>query len=113
MRTGNHVYRPARSAKQVAWGLDETLQAVQEGQAATLLMRRDANWRGSSTGTGQVVPPGVLPPGAEPRELRDEPDVAERLTAAAFDKGTTVALLRPEAAGVLDEADGLAALLRW
>ncbi|ADD40825.1 VLRF1 family aeRF1-type release factor [Stackebrandtia nassauensis] len=107
------LVRQAEERKKVAWGLDETLQAVQQGQAETLLMRRDGQWRASATGDGQVVPSGTLPPGTEPGELTEEPDAAERLIELAFGNGARVALLPPDASASLDEADGLAALLRW
>lgn len=102
-----------REDKQAAWGLDETLTAVQQGQASVVLMNQDASWSGRRTDDGQFVPSGVVPPGVDCGELTDEPDLAERIIEMAYRNDTRIAMIRPQVAEPLAEADGVAALLRW
>lgn len=87
-RRDDALMQRVREHKNVAWGPIETRQAVLDGQADILLLRRGSPPHGES-------------------------DTAEELIAAAFDKGTTVELLHPDATEPLAEADGVAALLRW
>jgi len=104
----------ATETKRTARGLDETLAAIQQGQAEVLLMSEGHEWTGCRSADGQYTAGGVVPPGASEQDMMPEPHMGERLVELALRNGTEVAMLREEEAERLgDGADGLVALLRW
>lgn len=96
-----------------AYGLGETLVALQQGQVAHLLLAADGQWRGRATPDGVLAPDGEVPPGADPSTLLPEPDLGERMIELAFRDSADITVLTGEAAEPLAEAGGVGALLRW
>lgn len=103
----------ALAANTGAYGLGETLGALQEGRVAHLLLAADRSWTGGSTPDGFLVPDREIPPGVDPDDVRPEPHLAERMIELAFREGGEVTVLTEQEAAPLAEADGVAALLRW
>lgn len=96
-----------------AYGLSETLAALQQGQVAHLLLDADGQWYGRATADGVLAPDGEVPPGVDPSRLRPEPDLGERMIEYAFRDSADITLLTGEAAAPLSDAGGVGALLRW
>lgn len=107
------VRERAMSASAGAYGLSETLIALQESRVAHLVLDAERRWSGRRTDDGIFVPDGEVPPGADPASLRPEPHLGERMIELAFREGARVTILAPEAATPLAEADGIGAILRW
>ena len=103
----------ALSASAGAFGLGETLGALQEGRVAHLLLGADRQWRGSRTPDGFLTPDGEVPPGLAATQLSPEPHLAERMLELAFRDGAEVTILDPDALAPLVDADGIGAILRW
>jgi hypothetical protein len=60
-----------------------------------------------------LVPDGEVPPGVDEAALTPEPRLGDRMIELAFQSSADVTVLDPVAGGVLAEADGVGALLRW
>lgn len=103
----------ALSANAGAYGLGETLGALQQGRVAHLLLAANGQWAGHRTPDGFLVPDGEVPPGVEPAALVAEPRLGERMIELALDHAARVTLLEPAAAEPLADADQVGALLRW
>lgn len=112
-RLAGKAYESAMSANAGASGLGETLDGLQQGRVAHLLLAADGAWSGSRTADGRLVPDGEVPPGADPEAMSAEPDLAERMIELAFRNGAHVTMLEPQDAAPLDSAGGVGALLRW
>ena len=100
-------------SKLSAQGVDQTLAAVQQGQAEMVLMSRDGRWSGSRSADGQFVAAGVRAPGTDGDHSVPEPDLAERIIELALDHDSRLVMLHPEAAERIPDSEGLAAMLRW
>lgn len=96
-----------------AYGLSETLAALQQSQVAHLLLDADGQWRGRATPDGVLAPEREVPPGADPETLIPEPDLGERMIELAFRDSADITILTGEAAAPLADAGGVGALLRW
>jgi hypothetical protein len=107
------AYESAMSANAGAWGLSDTLTALQQGQVAHLLLTADGQWPGSRTPEGVLLPDGEVPPGVEVDRLTPEPHLGERMIELAFNGGARVTVLERDDAQLIAEAGGVAALLRW
>ncbi|MUL43568.1 hypothetical protein FZ103_20745 [Streptomonospora sp. PA3] len=94
-------------------GLSDTLGAFREHRVAHLVLDGTRELRGQRAPDGRYYPHGELPPGESPAAMAEEPDLGERMIELGFTSGAEVTLLPPEAAAVLAEEDGVAALLRW
>lgn len=103
----------ALSANAGAFGLGETLGALQEGRVAHLLLAADRQWSGSRTPEGYLTPDGEVPPGADAGTLSPEPHLGERMIELAFAEAAAITVLDPSEADPLTEADGIGAILRW
>jgi hypothetical protein len=95
-----------------AYGLADTLAALQEGRVARLLLDGAGRWEGSRAPDGALVPDGELPPGVDPDLLVPEPLLAERMVERALAAGADITILAGPAAAALAPA-GVAAMLRW
>ncbi|HEY8453815.1 MAG: VLRF1 family aeRF1-type release factor [Micromonosporaceae bacterium] len=96
-----------------AWGLGDTLDALQQGRVDHLLLAVDGQWTGSRTPDGRLVPEGEVPPGVTPDQLTTEPYLGERMIELALGSGAKITAVEPDGDGLLDQAGGVAALLRW
>ncbi|WP_207391303.1 VLRF1 family aeRF1-type release factor [Streptomonospora litoralis] len=94
-------------------GLSDTLGAFRENRVAHLVLDGMRELRGHRAPDGGYYPHGELPPGQSHDAMAEEPDLGERMIELGFTSGAEVTLLPPEAAAVLAEEDGVAALLRW
>lgn len=103
----------ALSANHGAFGLGETLGALQEGRVAHLLLDADRQWSGSRSPEGILVPDGEVPPGVDAGALAPEPHLGERMIELAFQESAAVTVLAAEAAAPLADVDGVGAILRW
>ena len=103
----------AMSANTGAFGLGETLDGLQQGRVAHLLLAADGQWSGSRTPDGLLVPDGEVPPGVTAGSMTPEPDLGERMIELAFREGAEVTVLAPPDAAPLAEVDGVGAVLRW
>lgn len=104
----------AMSAAAGAWGLADTLTALQQGQVAHLLLAADGQWSGGRTAEGLLFPEGESPPGGVGADtVRPEPHLGERMIELAFGGGGRVTMVEPDEAGPLADAGGVGALLRW
>jgi hypothetical protein len=91
-----------------ACGLQQTLQALQEGRVAHLLLAADGEWHGRRAGDGSLIPDTDNPESAT-RER--DPFLGERMIELAFHERADVTVLPPATATPLD--DGVGAILRW
>jgi hypothetical protein len=107
------AYEAAMSAQAGACGLGETLDGLQQGRVAHLLLAADGQWSGRRTPDGLLVPDGEVPPGVDAAALVPEADLGERMIELAFRDGARVTMLEPADAGPLAAAGGVGALLRW
>jgi len=96
-----------------AWGLGDTLNALQQGRVDHLLLAVDGQWTGSRTPDGWLVPEGEVPPGVTPDQLTTEPYLGERMIELALASGAKITAVEPDGDGLLERAGGVAALLRW
>lgn len=96
-----------------ALGLSDTLAALSTGRVHTLMLDGSREWSGLIEPDGRLWPEGT-PPGDVPSgELTPEPFLAERMIEQALSTSATVTPVEEEAAALLTEADGVAAILRW
>lgn len=109
----NRVREAAMSANAGAIGLGETLDGLQQGRVAHLLLAADRQWSGSRTPDGRLVPDGEVPPGVAGEVMSFEPDLGERMIELAFRDSAQVTVLDPAHAAPLADADGVGAVLRW
>lgn len=107
------VLRRLTETKKSAHGVDQTLAAVQEGRAETVVMDAGADWRGRRGGDGRYVADGVIPPGSNGNGLTPEPELGERIVELAIDHRTDVVMIPDDMADEVADSDGLAAILRW
>ncbi|QSB16881.1 hypothetical protein JQS43_11705 [Natronosporangium hydrolyticum] len=103
----------ALSANAGAYGLGETLGALQEARVAHLLLAADGRWEGGRTRDGFLAPAGEIPPGFTADDLIPEPHLAERMIERAFLEGADVTMLDGDEAEPLADAGGVGAILRW
>lgn len=103
----------AAAGERGAAGLAEVLGALAEGRVEHLLIEAGRAWSGVRAADGRLAPEGGRPPGAAEDELLPEPHLGERMIEAALASGARVTALEGEAAALLADADGVAALLRW
>lgn len=96
-----------------SWGLGDTLNALQQGRVDHLLLAVDGQWTGSRTPDGRFVPEGEVPPGVTADQLTTEPHLGERMIELALASGAKVTAVEPDGDGLLEQAGGVAALLRW
>ena len=113
LRLAERVRGAALGSDGGAYGLGETLQALQQGRVAHLLVVGDGQWHGRRAPDGTLVPDGEVPPGVDERALLPEPHLGDRMVELAFQSSADVTVLDPVAGGLLAEADGIGALLRW
>src|SRR5690606_27936035 len=88
----------AMSANNGTFGLGDTLNALQEGRVAHLLLTADRRWSGSRSPEGLLTPEGEVPVGADPATLTPEPHLGERMIELALDSSAEVTILDPAAA---------------
>ncbi|GAA1779586.1 hypothetical protein GCM10009834_43520 [Streptomonospora arabica] len=103
----------ARSGGPGTTGISDTLGAFRENRVAHLVLDGTRELRGQRTFDGRYYPHGERPPGESDAAMAEEPDLGERMIEMGYTSGAAVTMLPPEAAGVLAEEDGVAALLRW
>lgn len=103
----------ARSGGLGSAGLEETLAALAEGRVAHLVLEAEREWRGVRAPDGRLAPEGAVLPGTRTEELAEEPRLAERMVEAALATDAEVTLVDGDAAALLEDADGVAAVLRW
>jgi hypothetical protein len=96
-----------------ALGPSETLAALQDGRASHLLIGPQAEPAGAAAPDGRLYAAGERPPGLDPAQLVPEPHLPERMVELALATDAAVVPLPDELAGALDDADGVAAILRW
>lgn len=101
----------ALSANNGTFGLGDTLNALQEGRVAHLLLDAERRWSGSRSPDGLLAPEGEVPVGADRATLAPEPHLGERMIELALDSSAEVTILDPSVAEPL--TDGVGALLRW
>ncbi|HIV57223.1 MAG TPA: hypothetical protein H9902_04625 [Candidatus Stackebrandtia faecavium] len=112
--TRRKYVREVLDRKDVVFGLDQTLTAIQQGQVGVLLINEAREWSGSRSNDGVYVSEGVVPPGADDKDLQPEERMGERLVELAMRNDTEVVVLDPQLADELGvQARGLAGLLRW
>ncbi len=100
--------------KNVVFGLDQTLTAIQQGQVDVLLINEQREWSGSRSEEGMYVSEGVIPPGGDHNNLQPERRMGERLVELAMQNDTEVIVLDAQLSEELGvQARGLAGLLRW
>jgi peptide subunit release factor 1 (eRF1) len=104
--------RAQAHAGAAALGLGETLNALATGRAGHLLIDCERERRAVSDGV-YLLPEGERPPGGWQAEPVPELHATERLIERALETGAEVTPLAGEAAALLEDADGVAALLRW
>ncbi len=101
------------TASGAAVGLGDVLSALAEGRVQHLLMDPTVRHAGSIAPDGRLVRAGVVPAGARPEELVEEPHLMERMLERALATDAEVTALEDPARGELVAHDGVAALLRW
>ncbi|MDA8368465.1 MAG: VLRF1 family aeRF1-type release factor [Nocardiopsaceae bacterium] len=103
----------AMSGGQGTAGLSDTLGALRENRINHLLLDGARQLRGCRGPDGGYYPQSETPPGAGADAMTEEGDLGERMIELGLISGAEVTVLPPEAADVLTEDDGVAALLRW
>jgi hypothetical protein len=93
--------------------LATVLEALAEGRVATLVIASGRQLAGVRAPDGRLAPEGTVPDGVRQEELEREPDLVERMTELALEASGRVVVVEGEAARVLGEAGGVAAILRW
>jgi hypothetical protein len=94
-------------------GVRDTLAVLAEGRVATLVLAGDSRWTGRRAPDQRLAVGGEDIPGWPASDLVSEPYLDERLLRQALGCDADIIFLDPQAAGVLADADGIAALLRW
>ena len=93
-----------------ALGLSDVVGALNEGRVEQLVYDPEVRYQGS------IGADGILHAGAERRAegtVTPDPRLTERLVERALETAARVIPVEGAAQGVLSEADGIAALLRW
>jgi hypothetical protein len=96
-----------------AFGLADTLTALNEGRVLHLLLDASAEWVGRVDPDGRLYPELVAVPGVPESALVAEPHLGERMVKAALQQDGRATLLEPVDAAELVDAAGVAAILRW
>jgi hypothetical protein len=96
-----------------ALGLPDTLAALFDGRVHTLLLDGSREWTGLAEPNGRLWPEGTRTDDVPSGELVLEPFLAERMIEQALGTSATVNPVEEEAAAILEDADGVAAILRW
>lgn len=89
-------------------GLEATLDALQEGQVAHLLLARESDWSGLRGPDERLVSSN----GSSPHGFMAEPHLDERMIELAMQDGADISVLDDEAAEALGP-EGIGATLRW
>lgn len=104
----------ALSGNAGALGLRDVLGALNEGRVAHLLFSTEVNFTGfRSADQGLLFAEEGGPAEALGEELIEEPYLVERMLERALSTSGKVTPVDDEVAALLDENDGVAALLRW
>ncbi|MGV0778783.1 MSMEG_1130 family ribosome hibernation factor [Mycolicibacterium elephantis] len=103
--------RDAAGTKSGALGLSEVTGALNDGRVAHLVYDPEVRYVGSVDANGLLYAGAEAPAGAQ---VTAEPRLTERLVERALEIGARITPVEGAAAGgVLAEADGIGALLRW
>ncbi|HKX68189.1 MAG TPA: hypothetical protein VJN29_13300 [Intrasporangium sp.] len=94
-----------------ALGLSEVAQALNAGRVDHLVYDPEVRYVGSVGAEGELYGDDEVAPGG--REGRPEPRLTERLVERALTTGARVSPVEGAADGALQDAGGIAALLRW
>ena len=94
-----------------ALGLSEVVAALNVGRVATLVYDPEIRYVGSVGADGHLYAGEESRAGGSP--ATPEPRLTERLVERALETGARVRPVEGAAAGVLQDAKGIAALLRW
>lgn len=94
-----------------ALGLSEVAAALNQGRVAHLVYDPEVRYAGSVGADGALYADAETGSGAEPG--MPEPRLTERLVERALATGARVSPVEGAASGVLSEAAGIGALLRW
>jgi hypothetical protein len=96
-----------------ALGLSQTLQGLNEGRVAHLMIDMSRERSGWSLPDGRLAVRGELLPGADPESVSEERYLTERMVERALETGADITPVAGEAAALLEPHGGVAALLRW
>ncbi|MDX1620268.1 MAG: VLRF1 family aeRF1-type release factor, partial [Nitriliruptorales bacterium] len=96
-----------------ALGMKKVCDALNQGQVSHLLFQADLEATGYSTDEGTLHPSVSGSAAQAGFEMHEEPLFVERLVEKVLETSGRVTPLDDEAADLLDEHDGIAALLRW
>jgi Bacterial archaeo-eukaryotic release factor family 10 len=116
----DHAFRQHRLVEQVrdaglsqagALGLSEVATALNAGRVAHLVYDPEIRYRGSVGADGALYADDEIGPGGEP--AIPEPRLTERLVERALATGARVNPVEGAARGMLSDAAGIGALLRW
>jgi hypothetical protein len=102
----------ALSGGRGAVGLQDVLAALGEGRVESLLYDDARAFPGLRAADGRLFPEGIEP-GIPAAELSAESDLAERMIERALETDADLIPVEGEEATLLDEHEGVAALLRW
>ena len=94
-----------------ALGLSEVAQALNAGRVDHLVYDPEVRYVGSVGAEGELYAGDEVAPGGQ--ERKPESRLTERLVERALTTGARVSPIEGAADGVLQDADGIAALLRW
>lgn len=103
--------REAVGAGAAAVGLSEVAAALTAGRVAHLVYDPEVRYAGSVGADGALYAGDEVAPGDEPGT--PDPRLTERLVERALETGARVSPVEGAAAGPLQDANGIAALLRW
>lgn len=92
-------------------GLSEVAQALNAGRVDHLVYDPEVRYVGSVAADGELYAGDEVAPGGQ--ERRPEPRLTERLVERALTTGARVSPIEGAADGALQDAGGIAALLRW
>ena len=92
-------------------GLSEVAQALNAGRVDHLVYDPEVRYVGSVAADGELYAGDEVAPGGQ--ERRREPRLTERLVERALTTGARVSPIEGAADGALQDAGGIAALLRW
>lgn len=113
LRLAEQAREAALSGQAGTLGLGDTLNAIAERRVAHLLLERDRDWSGHRAPDGRLSAGDEMVPGVDPKALVEEPQLAERMIESVLHQNGEVTLVNGEAAQLLAEGDGVAAILRW
>ena len=95
-----------------ALGLDDVLASLNEGRVEQLVFASDASFSGYRTEGGLLYASNGRPD-LDDETLEEEPLLIERALERTLETGATVTPVEDEAAEMLAEHGGIAAVLRW